>query len=95
MPYDPRTARYLCFGEARLPTIANLLAQPGEDPISIAFEVTRDGAFRVDPWPFGQDELDFHIAAKTVPARDYSSDGEFRRFFRNAEETQIHVRLRS
>jgi hypothetical protein len=90
-----RLSLYLCMP----PRIARTLGPAPVDDMGQEVELTLTpwsaGALTVSPYPFRQAPLAVGVTARTVAARDYASDEEFREVYAQVTPTRIEIELRA
>lgn len=83
----------LCFDRVVFEKFGPVYARPGEKASSIRVERDREGAVRLDPWPFDRTSLSLKVSAKRVAPGPYANVESLAKACAAAKEEPISVTL--
>jgi hypothetical protein len=84
----------LCCSELPFPKIDAVPVRPAGGLVTVQFSRQEDRTLVVDPWLFKPEEMTFEVPYRSVPAREYADDAEFRSAYAAANSGVLRVRCR-
>lgn len=73
-----RLSLALCCTEPPFPQVENITPRAGKERLTLHLNRPTPAELTVDPWPFSRPELHVSIPCRSIPARRYDSDQQFR-----------------
>ena len=88
-----RLSLALCCTQLPVAEIENVVAKPGESPITLDLSRPAPTTVVVHPWPFDQPILKLSVPYRAVPARRYANLEEFHAEYAKATAGELELEL--